>query len=128
MTQKSSRIVKNLIDISAEIAIIRVGLLSVVLLIAGTFAALAHDDAQWIMESPEYAWCCGPEDCRILEVTEVEQMSDGKWFVNGKAVNNIYKVPMDLPGDGYNRYWACFQNPNQPNEYPNCLFIPQGMF
>ena len=31
-----------------------------------TGTARAHGDAQWIMESRQTQWCCGPRDCERL--------------------------------------------------------------
>lgn len=90
-------------------------------LMLGNGPASAHGDAQWIMDDPVTYRCCGPRDCFIMEMQEVEHRSDG-WYVRGMKVpdNSVYPVQAPDP-HGASHYWACFYTVTGK---PRCLFVP----
>lgn len=97
----------------------RAFILAAALLGGFSLPAAGHGSANWIMADPNTRSCCGPVDCRPLELDRDQvEVRDGVWHVNGYPVadSNIY------PTRGHLEYWACFW----PNDYtvPRCLFVP----
>lgn len=76
----------------------------------------ARTDANWIMDNPETAWCCGPTDC--YPVTGRVYLTPQGWRVKGlKGAVPVDKTyPSKRPGP-----WAC-----QTGSLTilRCLFLP----
>lgn len=86
-------------------------------------AVSAHGHAAWIMANPDTRYCCGPKDCRPLELTaDKVEIRAGRYFLNGHAVKDGSVYPTR---DGTARYWACFYGPDYT--VPRCLFVPAGV-
>ena len=92
------------------------------------FSALAHDDAEWIMKSPSFAYCCGPQDCEKLPDGAVVQSQDGFRVI---LSNRTFVVPYQSPhlhksidGD----YWLCTNEDRESETFGQykCLFVPAG--
>ncbi len=118
--------------------------LLVYLLLLIASPALAHDAEQWIADKHlrdpvSKGFCCGPQDCRVLEDNEVKEVTGGFaiHIVEMHAADGLHMtvgtvddtVPYNrtLPFSPDNRYHACLDW-NYPNNSAKvrCLIIPPG--
>lgn len=77
---------------------------------------LAHGHHDWIRQNPVTNFCCGEDDCIVVEADEVR--FDQVWFVRGRVVppDNVFPSVDVL-------YHACFRDPGSWR-IPRCLFVP----
>lgn len=91
-------------------------------LIFGPYVAHGHDEASWIMASPNFGWCCGERDCEVApEGAIVEQ--EGGMFIPSTGQFFPYGDPAEnLSTD--DRYWWCrFMSGSRAGEV-RCVFRP----
>jgi hypothetical protein len=66
--------------------------------------AHAHEDAEWILQDKRklgHAWCCGPNDCGVLEPTSSVEPVEGGYVVEGRFMSD-----KDIRGpDGNTTEW-----------------------
>ncbi len=131
-------------------------LLALIALTIGLFAgglftgtARAHGDAQWIMESQQTQWCCGPRECERLPPDSVRYEVNGGhagwrviwgsvavfWLDDGRRGKYRVGPPRQSPYGGpyyltYGLYdspddhfWMCWRDPHTKS-LPRCLFVP----
>ena len=92
-----------------------------VLLIAGvTWQAAAHGSASWIMENPDFGWCCGPKDCFWLEAEEVRVDGD-HYVVDRFAIR--WSILGTFPSAD-RHFWACYFMRGSSHEQLKCFFAP----
>jgi hypothetical protein len=106
--------------------------LTAALIAAGSTVALAHGAANWIMNDPRTAHCCGPTDCHMEMANDVRPDGQG-WLVVSTGQRFTSDDPSVYPSiDGH--YWTCRKYPNpmpQGNMWIRvgkkqvaCLFVP----
>lgn len=97
------------------------------LLILTPATAFAHDDAEWIMNNPTTAHCCGPEDCEELQDGTVVQTKKGYRII---LRHRTYHVPYGSPAvhPSINaKWWICVVHGDTMMEDDfKCLFAPAG--
>jgi hypothetical protein len=93
-----------------------------VLVFGAVAPALAHDDAEWIMQEPRYRdasgiHCCGPKDCGVAPKDSVIRVRDG-WKV--VATDRVFhdRDP-DLYVSKDEQIWLCNRH-----GLDRCLFTP----
>ena len=104
-------------------------ILAIIITMAG--AALAHDDAAWIME--KYPICCGPQDCAVVPRSAVYMTAKG-WVVQGLEGT----VPKDQVKQSEDlQTWACriidfsdydYDDEDLIPDRVRCLFLPPALF
>lgn len=95
-------------------------LLASVAVLAPSGQARAHGEANWIMEHPDYGWCCGPTDCSKIKPEEVRiddefylvERYGLRWPVIGAFKSNDH------------HYWMCIFMRGTSLEQVKCFFAP----
>ena len=88
-----------------------------IMVLAFSQAAYPHDAAQWIQDS-QYkdemgVGCCGPTECRVLDLSEVTEARGG-WIWMGRRFDASNAFPSR---DG--QFWGCARAGQ-----PKCFFPP----
>jgi hypothetical protein len=96
---------------------------AVALLLASLpLAVPVHGEAEWIQQSREFGWCCGPKDCeRTPEGAVIAKSGDVYvipstnqiFFNRGRPEDRVFPS-IDLD------YWWC----RYPDGRIRCLFVP----
>lgn len=87
--------------------------------------ALAHGDAEWIMQG-QNSWCCGPKDCFAVEQSavrhETREGGVGVYIVTWRG--RTHEVPeREAKRSERDEPWVC----ENPDYTIRCLFIlPMG--
>lgn len=84
--------------------------------------ARGHGDARWIMDDPQTAFCCGPQDCEPAPPGEVVEIGPDAWRFRGVDFHRGDRRTFPAqphPTQGL-VFWYC-----QPQGQPvRCLFFP----
>lgn len=98
-----------------------------VLIAASRPPALAHGDAQWIMDNGRYVdqngtHCCGPSDCRREHASKFQEVSGGIAVSTGAG--DVILMQRDLVGRGLypsidDNWWICIRG-----GVVRCVFKP----
>jgi hypothetical protein len=82
--------------------------------------ARAHGEANWIMEHPDYGWCCGPKDCSRIKAEEVR--IDDEFYV---AERHALRWPVLGTFKSIDHhYWICIFMRGTSMEQIKCFFAP----
>ena len=81
-----------------------------------------HGEAEWIQNSPQYGWCCGPKDCERAPAGAVVPRSGDTYVI--PSTNQVFRNwgrPEDrvFPSIDLD-YWWC----HYPDGRVRCLFVP----
>ena len=105
---------------------------SLLVLLLMTGAALAHGDAAWIQEDPQYrdkdnpgVHCCGVNDCHPAEPGSVEYVPGGyRVKVTGEVIPE-HKTYFTRPDKlELAEFWYCLRHTDPVRV--RCLFVPGG--
>lgn len=102
-------------------------------------AAKSHGDYRWVMDNSITSYCCGPEDCQMLQLTpgQLSRTVTGYILIwNGKPYEFVYPDNLAKPSDKFDRkiiypsnngaWHVCFRlrGPGPEDDEPRCLFEP----
>ena len=119
------------IDAGARIMTVLTRVLVAVLAFLAVFLPLAswgHGEADWIMNNPETAHCCGPQDCQPIPdeiVTMDEHGYNVEW--NGQTHRFHFNSTRNLYPSKDQRFWMCVYLDDEESfegGTPRCLFPP----
>lgn len=95
--------------------------LAAVVAFGASAPAWPHGSADWIMENPDFGWCCGPKDCFWLEPEEVRV--DGDHYVVDRF-SIRWPIIGSFPSVNHH-YWACYFMRGTENQELKCFFAPK---
>lgn len=84
--------------------------------------ALAHGDAQWIMDDPRLRYCCGIDDCERAPPGTIVSIPGG-WEILATGQRFMEGDP-DLHWSRDNDFWWC--RPKSMFPLAKCLMRPPG--
>jgi hypothetical protein len=95
--------------------------LAMMIVLAVHSHAKSHGSAEWIMNHPDFGWCCGPKDCFWLEPEEVRV--DGDQFVVDRFSIRWPVIGSYPSADRH--YWACYFMRGTEHQEIKCFFAPR---